>query len=121
MSTADTSSNSVVLQPRIASALTRYRVLAYVTGVWLLVLTGEIIYKYVILTDSSTAPGWLFYIGQAHGLFYMVYLVCTIDLAIKARWKPTTIIGVALAGTIPFLSFVAEHVVTKRVRTGQKL
>ncbi|GAA4481703.1 DUF3817 domain-containing protein [Rhodococcus olei] len=101
---------------KIASALTRYRVLAYITGVWLLILTAELIYKYLILDDASSAPSWFFYIGQVHGLFYMLYLAFTIDLAIKARWKPVTIVTTALAGTIPFLSFVAEHKRTRQVR-----
>ena len=79
---------------RLRSALTRYRVLSYVTGVWLLLLCAEMVYKYLLLADSSTAPHWLFYIGQIHGLFYMLYLVFTIDLAIKTRWKPvTTVVG----------------------------
>ena len=38
---------------RIAGALKRYRVLAWITGVWLLVLTVEMIYKYLILENSS--------------------------------------------------------------------
>jgi len=94
---------------RVAGALKRYRVLAWITGLWLLVLTGEVVYKYVLLSDSSTAPHWLFYVGQAHGVFYMLYLAMTIDLAIKVRWKPATIVATALAGTIPFLSFYFEH------------
>jgi integral membrane protein len=102
--------------PKIKAALTRYRVLAYITGVWLLVLTAEIIYKYLILDDSSSAPSWFFYIGQAHGVFYMLYLVMTIDLAIKVRWKGKVTIMTALAGTIPFLSFVAERARTAQVK-----
>ncbi|MGW0045596.1 DUF3817 domain-containing protein [Rhodococcus sp. NPDC003348] len=106
---------------KIASALTRYRALAYITGVWLLILTAELIYKYLILSDASSAPSWFFYIGQVHGLFYMLYLAFTIDLAIKARWKATTIVATALAGTIPFLSFVAEHRRTKEVKAAFNL
>ncbi len=101
---------------RISSALTRYRVLAYVTGIWLLLLCAEMVYKYLLLDDSGKAPHWLFYVGQIHGIFYMIYLVVTIDLAIKARWKPATTIITALAGTIPFLSFVCEHYRTREVR-----
>jgi len=101
---------------RIRSALTRYRVLAYITGVWLLLLCAEMVYKYLLLDDSSKAPHWLFYIGQIHGIFYMLYLVFTIDLGIKTRWKPLTLVITALAGTIPFLSFVCEHYRTRQVR-----
>lgn len=106
---------------KIASALQRYRVLAYITGVWLLILTAELIYKYLILSDASDAPAWFFYIGQVHGLFYMLYLVFTIDLAIKARWKASTIVTTALAGTVPFLSFVAEHRRNKEVKAAFNL
>ncbi|APB01173.1 uncharacterized protein NS506_07148 [Nocardia seriolae] len=131
MSTSDNSPASpvagetTVLAPRplgaaapekIRGALIRYRVLAYITGVWLLVLCGEMIYKYAILDDSSTAPHWLFYIGQVHGIFYMIYLVFTIDLGIKARWKPLTTALTCLAGTIPFASFVFEHYRTREVK-----
>lgn len=101
---------------RIAGALLRFRIFAWVTGVWLLVLTGEIIYKYLLLDDSSSAPSWFFYIGQAHGVFYMLYLAFTIDLAIKVRWRPVTTVLTALAGTIPFMSFVAEHLRTQQVK-----
>ena len=101
---------------KIKSALTRYRVIAWVTGMWLLVLTVEMIYKYLILESSSDAPDWFTYIGQAHGLFYIFYLFMTLDLAIKARWKASRTLLTALAGTVPFLSFYAENVRTRNVR-----
>lgn len=107
---------SQVTAEKIPAALMRFRVLAYITGLWLLFLTGEMIYKYLLIDDSSAVPGWFFYIAQIHGLFYMLYLAFTIDLAIKARWKPSTTIWTALAGTIPFLSFVFEHLRTKQVK-----
>ena len=101
---------------KIAGALKRYRVLAWITGVWLLVLTVEMIYKYLILDDSSEAPEWFTYIGQAHGVFYIIYLFMTLDLAIKARWPAARTLFTALAGTVPFLSFWFEHKRTLDVR-----
>ncbi|WP_024795424.1 DUF3817 domain-containing protein [Tomitella biformata] len=101
---------------KIPGALARFRVLAWITGLWLLFLTGEMIFKYFILADKADAPGWFFYVAQVHGLFYMLYLAFTIDLAIKARWKASTTIWTALAGTVPFLSFVFEHIRTKQVK-----
>ncbi|HMT50522.1 DUF3817 domain-containing protein [Dietzia sp. UBA5065] len=101
---------------RIRGALTRYRVLAWITGVWLLVLTAEMVYKYLILDSSSDAPDWFTYIGQAHGVFYILYLFMTLDLAIKARWPAVRTLLTALAGTIPFLSFWFEHIRTRDVR-----
>ena len=101
---------------KIPGALLRFRVLAWITGLWLLFLVGEMIYKYLILADKADAPGWFFYVAQAHGLFYMLYLAFTIDLAIKSRWKASTTVWTSLAGTIPFLSFVFEHIRTKQVK-----
>lgn len=96
---------------KIASALLRYRVLAYATGIWLLVLTGEMIAKYVIGVEN--VPSW---IAVVHGWVYAVYLVLTFDLSIKVRWPVKRTIGTLLAGTIPFLSFFVEHRRTQQVK-----
>ena len=101
---------------KVSAALKRYRVLAWITGVWLLVLTVEMVYKYLILENSGDAPDWFTYIGQAHGVFYILYLFMTLDLAVKARWRPGRTLATALAGTIPFLSFWFEHKRTQDVR-----
>ena len=45
----------------------------------------------------------------------------SLDLAVKARWRPGPALLVLLAGTIPLMSFVAEHRVSQRVRAGQPL
>lgn len=102
-------------QARVRKALKIFSIAAFVTGVWLLLLCAEMVYKYLILSDPSQAPGWFFYVAQAHGLFYMCYLVATVNLGINARWQPLKWITTSLAGTIPFLSFVAEHKRRKEV------
>jgi integral membrane protein len=91
-------------------SLARFRVMAYVTGVGLLVLTVGVILKY-----AADAPTLVAVVGPIHGFLYMVYLVCAFDLSLKSKWAPLYTIGVLLAGTIPFLSFVAERKVTHRV------
>jgi integral membrane protein len=97
-------------QARIASALTRYRVLAWTTGLWLLVLTAEVIAKYGYDVDNF---GW---VGIVHGWVYLVFLIVTADLAIKVRWPAGKTILTLLSGTIPFLSFFVEHIRTKEVK-----
>jgi integral membrane protein len=91
-------------------SLARFRFMAYLTGVGLLVLTVGVILKY-----ASDAPTLVAVVGPIHGFLYMVYLVCAFDLSLKCKWPPLYTIGVLLAGTIPFLSFVAERKVTHRV------
>jgi len=91
-------------------SLARYRFMAYLTGVGLLVLTVGVILKY-----ASDAPTLVAIIGPIHGFFYMVYLVCAFDLSLKCKWPPLYTLGVLLSGTIPFLSFYTERKVTHRV------
>lgn len=56
------------------------------------------------------------YLGVAHGWLYMIFLVMAALLARAARWSIPFTIGTLLAGTVPFLSFWAEHNATKRTR-----
>ncbi|MEZ5212066.1 MULTISPECIES: DUF3817 domain-containing protein [unclassified Gordonia (in: high G+C Gram-positive bacteria)] len=94
----------------IKSALMRYRVLAWVTGIWLLVLCVEMILNYGF---QNQALQW---VGPVHGAIYFVYLLMTLDLAMKVRWSlPKTIITL-IAGTIPFVSFYMEHIRTQDVK-----
>ena len=95
---------------KIASALLRYRILAWVTGIWLLVLTVDLIVKYGFGVHT---PSW---IAVVHGWVYFVYLLVTVDLAVKVRWPALRTVGTLLAGTIPFLSFVVEHQRSKQVK-----
>ncbi|MGQ4596333.1 DUF3817 domain-containing protein [Nocardia sp. R6R-6] len=95
---------------KIASALVRYRTLAWITGLWLLLLTGEMIAKYGFGVHT---PSW---IAVVHGWVYFVYLVVTADLAVKVRWPALRTIGTLLAGTIPLLSFFVEHINAKQVK-----
>lgn len=96
---------------KIGSALLRYRVLAYATGLWLLILTGEMVAKYIIGIEN--VPAW---IAIVHGWVYAIYLVLTFDLSIRVRWPIGRTIGTLLAGTVPFLSFYVEHKRTQQVK-----
>ncbi|MDO3648004.1 DUF3817 domain-containing protein [Nocardia mangyaensis] len=95
---------------KIASALLRYRALAWFTGLWLLLLTVEMIAKYGFGVDT---PSW---VAVVHGWVYFAYLLVTADLAVKVRWPIGRTIGTLLAGTIPLLSFFVEHRNAKDVK-----
>ena len=96
---------------KIASALLRYRVLAYATGIWLLVLTAEMVAKYIFGVDNL--PTW---IAIVHGWVYFVYLIFAANLAVKVRWPIAKTIGVLLAGTIPLLGIIVEHFRTQEIK-----
>jgi len=96
----------------MSAALTRYRVMAYVVGVMLLVL----VLLAMPLKYLADQPVLVETVGPMHGFLFVLYLATAADLAWRARW-PVVFTGlVMLAGTVPFLSFVAERRVTRRIR-----
>lgn len=96
------------MNPRLAAALTRYRVAAYVVGVLLLVLVVIAMPLKYVFHDSTLVA----IVGPLHGFLYMGYLALAFDLAVRARWSLWRTLLVLLAGTIPVMSFVAERKVT---------
>jgi integral membrane protein len=65
------------------SVLTRYRVMAYVTGVLLIALTLAFVGKIAFhISGAGTATT---VIGFAHGWLYVVYLVVAFDMCSKAK------------------------------------
>ncbi|UGQ14219.1 DUF3817 domain-containing protein [Yinghuangia sp. ASG 101] len=99
------------------AVLTRYRVMAYVTGVWLLLLCLCMVFKYGFDTGKDVT----FYVSQVHGLFYMIYLAVSFDLAWKMKWRIERILLIMLAGTVPFASFVAERKIALAVRESGRI
>ncbi len=99
----------------MAGALLRYRIVAYIVGVVLLVLVFVAMPVKYIGGDRSLVAA----VGPVHGFLYIVYLVVTFDLGRRADWPLKRMALVMLAGTVPFLSFVAERVITRRMRTEQ--
>jgi integral membrane protein len=94
----------------LARRLLAYRVLAYLTGVLLLVLCASMVLRYGY---GRTDLVWS---GYVHGWMYMVYLVTVVLLGTAVGWRPGRMLLVALAGTVPLMSFVAERSVTGEVR-----
>ncbi|MFL1430771.1 MULTISPECIES: DUF3817 domain-containing protein [unclassified Nocardiopsis] len=106
-----------------------YRVLAYVTGVFLLGLTFVAMpAKYLIGETArfSLMPApfgleqWfgpesplMLFIAMPHGYIYMVYVLVVLWVALDRRWSAPKTLGVVLAGTVPILGFVVEHRVVK--------
>jgi len=99
----------------IATALRNYRVAAWVTGVGLLVL----VFIAMPLKYFFGEPRPVALVGMMHGFLYMAYIVCTLILAERCRWRPLDAVVILLAGTIPIASFVADRQVTRRVREGR--
>jgi len=119
----------------VKSALARYRFMATVVGVLLvvLVLVGVPLANFdgsgmwgvfpstpdlfaVGSTPHRVGEAITSYLGVAHGWLYMVFLVTAFLLARRARWDLPFTLVVLVCGTIPLLSFWAERRATARVR-----
>ncbi|WP_435741772.1 DUF3817 domain-containing protein [Nocardioides sp. SYSU DS0663] len=121
--------------PGLSSALTRYRFMATVVGVLLVVLClvgvplanfdGTGMWGFIGSTPELVSPGSTAqevgeaiteYLGVAHGWLYMIFLVMAFLLARRAYWDLRFTLVTLVCGTIPVLSFWAEHRATERVR-----
>ena len=102
------------------SALTRYRVMATIVGILLVVLILIGVPLKYLTTDGSDAQQlgeWITtYLGVAHGWLYMIFLVTAFMLSRRERWEATFTAVTLICGTVPLLSFWAEHRATARVR-----
>jgi integral membrane protein len=96
-----------------AGTLRAYRFMAFLTGVVLLSGCVALILKYGTSLDMEPGTGYLW---VAHGYLYLIYVIVTGVLGFKLRWPLARYLLVMLAGTIPTMSFVAEHFVTRATR-----
>ncbi|MFS0701340.1 DUF3817 domain-containing protein [Cellulomonas sp. 179-A 4D5 NHS] len=88
-------------------SLRRYRAMAWVTGVMLLVLTVEMLLKYVVGVGEDVLR-WIGWVPFAHGWIYVVYLVTVLGLWSAMRWSFGRLVTMVLAGVVPVMSFVLE-------------
>jgi integral membrane protein len=95
------------------SVLTRYRVMAYTTGVLLVLLCLSMIAKYGFQIDGAADVTRV--VAIAHGWLYVVYLVVAFDLGSKAKMPIGRQLWVLLAGTIPTAAFFVERRISREL------
>ncbi|KRV49431.1 hypothetical protein AQ490_20835 [Wenjunlia vitaminophila] len=91
------------------SVLTRYRALAYITAVTLLV------FCVFIILDRGFGIGDTMVISQIHGLLYLIYVVFAFDLGLKAKWPMGKLLWVLVAGCLPTVAFFVERRIHREV------
>lgn len=96
-------------ESKIAGALKRYRVMAIITGSFLLAVTTGVILKYVLQIHNPTLYTVTGVIAIIHGWIYMVYLVTTVHLWMLKHWGLGRLVVMALGGVVPLLSFFLER------------
>ncbi|MDQ2852368.1 DUF3817 domain-containing protein [Dermatophilaceae bacterium Sec6.4] len=104
-----TAGRTLIDPDKSRKALTFFKIMAVIVGLGLLLLTAQVILKYAF--DNGALDWW----PQPHGLVYIVYIAATVNLSFKMRWGLLKMVGVILAGCIPFLSFYIERKVSANV------
>ena len=89
-------------------ALARFKFIAYLAGIVLILFTIEIVLKYSGILEIP----WF---AQLHGIVYMVYVVIAFDMSRRAKLSLRDTFLVLIAGTIPVMSFIAESKIRRRV------
>jgi integral membrane protein len=92
-----------------------YRVMSYVTGTTLLILTATLILNRVDYAAWKSLYVFVAIVGIGHGVvLYPIYFVACGTFAIKARTPALLWLCMALAGWVPGLAFYVERVVARR-------
>jgi integral membrane protein len=86
-----------------------YRVMAYLTGVILIILCVLAIMQ-AFTNDAAVVNA----VGTVHGCLYIVYLLVSYPLTRKLRLRPGPTVAVLLAGTIPVMTFIVESHIRHR-------
>ncbi len=128
--------------PAIRSALKFYKVASFITGVMLLLLVAEMVFKYTPLRlelFSGGSGGFLWFaemvpgidgeyvsVGDgtnvstliliAHGWFYVVYLFACFRVWSLMRWRFPRFLLLALGGVVLLLSFFLEARIERQVK-----
>ena len=86
-----------------------YRVMAYVTGVVLIVLCVLAVMQIWVADEAAVNV-----VGTIHGALYIVYLLVAFPLTRRLRLAPGPTVAVLLAGTIPVMTFIVERHISHR-------
>ena len=102
---------------QIRSALAFYKISAWVTGIFLLLLVAEMVMKYMLNIPPVMVGSLNLYTAVliAHGWLYVVYLFADFRIWQMMRWPFAKFIVIALGGVVPFLSFIVESRTHKQV------
>lgn len=122
--------------PTIRRSLLLYKVFAYATGAFLLLVCAEVLLRYVFGSEvvvggalgavALVAPEQVKAVGGfnlslavliAHGYLFIAYLVADFVLITVMRYPITRFLLIAAGGVVPLLSFIMEGRVKREVRS----
>jgi integral membrane protein len=94
----------------VRGAVLRYRVMAFITGVLIIVVCFVGIPLQIAAHQTFIASD----VGTVHGYLYLVYLVFAWMLASRLKLAKGPMVVLLLAGTIPVMTFIVERWMTRR-------
>lgn len=106
---------AALLSPGFPGALARYRLMAWVVGVMLLVLCVVA----VPLQYVWNRPAMANVVAPLHGVLYIVYLLTVAALVRRARLPLGRVVALVCAGFVPGLAFYVEHKTTKALAVSE--
>ena len=98
-------SNFAAAMSNISPIVRRFRVVAILEGISFLVLLGIA----MPLKYMAGQPLAVKYVGWAHGLLFISYVVLAVPLFTRLKWSMDRIYGVGIAALLPFGTFVLER------------
>lgn len=97
----------------MTGAVKRFRVMALIAGVMSLLL-WFVDLPVAYLFNNEEWKSKVAWIPFVHGWVYAAYLLAALQFSVKARWELRRVIWLALAGTLPVASFIAERRIVKQ-------
>ncbi len=92
------------------AAVLRYRVMAYITGVLIIVVC----FVGIPLQVAANQTFIVNQVGTVHGFLYLVYIAMAWMLATRLKLSTGVTVMLLLAGTVPVMTFVVERWLTRR-------
>ena len=93
----------------LADPLHRYRLMAWVVGTMLIAVF------IFIIPAINKVDGVL---GPIHGVLYLVYLATVVNMLVVYRVGFWYFVGMVVAGWVPFVSFIVERFISRRIESG---
>ncbi len=88
--------------------LFRYRIMAWVVGTMLIAVFVAIPFQGVEKV-----------LGPLHGVLYILYLATVVNMLVVYRLGFWYFVGMVVAGWCPFVSFVVERLISRRLADGR--
>lgn len=89
----------------LSTEIGRFRLVSLLEGISFLVLLGIA----MPLKYAAGIPEVVRYVGWAHGLLFVLFILALLSASTAARWPLSKIAGAFIASVVPFGAFVLER------------